>query len=582
MTDERIIPTPAPADLSTVTVLTDGEPIKSEYNLVSVTVDRALNKVPSARILLLDGDVAKEDFEISNSEDFVPGKEIEILAGYHSQESTLFKGIIVQHGLKVRKGKPSYLVVECKDEAVKMTVGRSNGYYKKMSDADIIEELIGGYGLTADVEATDVTHPEMVKFNTTDWDFMLSRAEANGKLVIIDDGTVSLKAPDTGQDPVLSLIHGSTMMEFEAALDARSQLAAASAGAWDYAGQEIIEEEGGQVDFTEPGNLDSETLAEVIGLETFSLQHTGQVVDAELKSWATGSLLRSRLAKIIGRVRCQGFGEIKPGHMLELKGVGDRFNGNAFVAAVRHQIDSRNWMTDIQFGYTADWFAERHRLMDRTAAGLLPGVHGLQIGVVTQLESDPDGEDRVLVRMPIIDPEEEGIWARMASPDAGENRGIFFRPEIGDEVVLGFLNGDPRDPVILGMLNSSAKPAPITAADDNHEKGLVTRSEMKLVFNDDEISVKLETPKGNILTVSDQEGAILLEDENGNKITMNADGITLESAADVNITASGDVNIEGTNINVSASAQFKAEGSAGAEVSSGATATLKGSLVQIN
>lgn len=158
----------------------------------------------------------------------------------------------------------------------------------------------------------------------------------------------------------------------------------------------------------------------------------------------------------------------------------------------------------------------------------------------------------------------------------------FFRPEIGDEVVLGFLNGDPRDPVILGMLNSSAKPAPITAADDNHEKGLVTRSEMKLVFNDDEISVKLETPKGNILTVSDQEGAILLEDENGNKITMNADGITLESAADVNITASGDVNIEGTNINVSASAQFKAEGSAGAEVSSGATATLKGSLVQIN
>lgn len=582
MTDERVVPTPAPADLSTVTVLTDGQPMKSEYNLVSVTVDRALNKVPSARILLLDGDVAKEDFEISNSEDFVPGKEIEILAGYHSQESTLFKGIIVQHGLKLRKDKPSYLVLECKDETVKMTVGRSNGYYKEMSDADIIEELIGNYGLTADVEATDVTHPEMVKFNTTDWDFMLSRAEANGKLVIVDDGTVSLKAPDTGQDPVLSLIHGSTMMEFEAALDARSQLGAAKAGAWDYAGQEIIEEEGGEVDFTEPGNLDAATLAEVIGLEALSLQHTGQVVDAELKSWATGSLLKSRLAKIIGRVKCQGFGEIKPGHMLELKGVGDRFNGNAFVAAVRHQIDSRNWLTDIQFGYTAEWFAERHRLMERSAAGLLPGVHGLQVGVVTQLESDPDGEDRVLVRMPIIDPEEEGIWARMASPDAGENRGIFFRPEIGDEVVLGFLNGDPRDPVILGMLNSSAKPAPITAADDNHEKGLVTRSEMKLVFNDDEISVKLETPNGNILTFSDQEGAIMLEDENGNKVTMNSDGITLESAADVNITASGDVNIEGTNVNVSASAQFKAEGSAGAEVSSGATATLKGSLVQIN
>jgi len=582
MSDERIVPTPAPADLSTVTIMTDGQPINSEYNLVSVTVDRALNKVPAARIMLLDGDVAKEDFEISNSGDFVPGKEIEILAGYHAQESTIFKGIIVQHGLKVRKGKPSYLVLDCRDAAVKMTVGRNNGYYKEMKDAEIIEELIGEYGLTADVEATDVTHPEMVKFNTTDWDFMLSRAEVNGKLVIVDDGTVSLKAPDTSQEPVLSLIHGSTMMEFEAALDARSQLAAAKAGAWDYAAQEIIEEAGDSVDFSEAGNLDAATLAGVIGLKAFCLQHTGQVADAELKSWATGALLKSRLAKIIGRVKCQGFGEIKPGHMLELKGVGDRFNGKAFVAAVRHQIDSRNWVTDIQFGYTAQWFAERHRLMERSAAGLLPGVHGLQIGVVTQLESDPDGEDRVLVRMPIVDPEEEGIWARMASPDAGQNRGIFFRPEIGDEVVLGFLNGDPRDPVILGMLHSSAKPAPLTAADDNHEKGLVTRSEIKLVFNDDEISVKLETPNGNTLTVSDQEGAILLEDENGNKITMNADGITLESAADVNITAGGDVNIDGTSINVSASAQFKAEGSAGAEVSSSATAVLKGSLVQIN
>ena len=199
MTDERIVPTPAPADLSTVTILTDGQPMKSEYNLVSITVDRTLNKVPAARILLLDGDVARENFEISNSEDFVPGKAIEILAGYHSQERTLFKGIIVQHGLKVRKDNPSYLVLECKDAAVKMTVGRKNGYYKEMSDAEIIEELIGAYGLTADVEPTDVTHPEMVKFNTTDWDFMLSRAEANGKLVIVDDGTVSLKAPDTGK-----------------------------------------------------------------------------------------------------------------------------------------------------------------------------------------------------------------------------------------------------------------------------------------------------------------------------------------------------------------------------------------------
>ena len=83
----------------------------------------------------------------------------------------------------------------------------------------------------------------------------------------------------------------------------------------------------------------------------------------------------------------------------------------------------------------------------------------------------PDGEDRVQVRVPVINSQDDGLWARVATLDAGENRGSFFRPEIGDEVVLGFLNDDPRDPIILGMLNSSAKPAPITASIRLSRKG---------------------------------------------------------------------------------------------------------------
>lgn len=583
MTDERIIPTPAPADLATFKILIEGREISGEFHVVSIAVNRAINKIPTAQVVLLDGDVAKEDFDLSNSENFIPGKEIEILAGYHSAESTIFKGIITGHGLKVRKNKPSWLVIECKDAAVKMTIGRKNAYYRNMSDSEIIEEIIGDYGQPADVESTNLQHKEMVKYHTTDWDFMVARAEANGKLVLVDDGTIAVKAPDTNQTPVLSLIHGSTMMEFEAAMDVRHQLAATRCTSWDFANQVLLEEESDRVDFGEHGNLDAARLAEVIGLESLQMQHTGQVEDAELKSWADARLLKSRLAKIIGRVKCQGFGDIKPGHLLELKGVGDRFNGNAYVTAIRQQIHTRNWETDIQFGLAPEWFAAtRPDIIDTPAAGLLPAVHGLQIGVVTQLEEDPDGEDRVQVRMPVIDPQEEGIWARVAGLDAGENRGVFFRPEIGDEVVLGFLNDDPRDPVVLGMLNSSAKPAPLKASDDNHEKGFVTRSEIKMIFNDEKISLTIETPGGNKITLSDDDGAIVLEDGNSNVITMNADGINIKSAADINIKAGGDVNIEGTDTHVKASAQYKAEGSAGAEMSTGATAVVKGALVRIN
>ena len=201
------------------------------------------------------------------------------------------------------------------------------------------------------------------------------------------------------------------------------------------------------------------------------------------------------MAKIQGRVRFQGTHLVKPGNLIELDGVGERFNGKVFVSAVRHQIANGNWLCDVQFGFNPEWFSERFDISHQEASGLFPAIKGLQVGLVTQLENDPDGEDRILVRLPIINHEEQGIWARVASLDAGDNRGAFFRPEIDDEVIVGFINDDPRQAIILGGLHSSSKPAPISASDDNHEKGFFTRSEMKILFDDDKKEITIETPK---------------------------------------------------------------------------------------
>ncbi len=582
MTDERIVPTPASSDLSTFKVLTDDQEITGEYHVMSIVVTRAVNRIPFARLTLLDGDVAAEDFAISNSEDFVPGKTVEILAGYHSDEETIFRGVVTRHAIKARNKKPSLLEIECRDAAAKMTIARKCAYFSDATDSEIIEEIISEYGLEPDVETTEVQHKEMVKYNAVDWDFILSRAEANGLLVMVDDGKVSVKPPDTSQEPVLDLVYGSTMMEFEAEMDARNQLPPVKAKSWDFGEQDVLEEESESPSFQEHGNISGEDLSGVMELEDYPVRHTGRRPDAELKALADSYLARSRLSKIVGRLKCQGFAGVKPGALVNLNGVGDRFNGAAFVTSVRHVIGGGNWETDIQFGLSEELFARAGERTAPAAGGLLPAVSGLQIGIATQIGEDPDGEDRVLVRMPAVDPEAEGTWCRMASLDAGENRGAFFRPEIGDEVVLGFLNDDPRDPVILGMLNSSAKPAPIAASDDNHEKGFVTRGELKFIFNDDLKSITVETPNGNKAVLSDDEGGILFEDESGNKIQMSADGIVIESASDIQIKATGDVKIEGVNVKATADAEFKAEGSAGAEVSTGAVAVLKGSLVKIN
>lgn len=582
MTDKRIIPTPAPSDLSTIKILTNGQEVTGEYHVVSVVVTKEINRIPHARLVFLDGDAASEDFAISNAEAFEPGKEIEILAGYHSDEETIFKGIVTRHAIKARHKKSSILEIECRDLASKMAITRNNGYYTDVTDAEIIEEIIGEFGLEADVEATEAQHREMVKFNVMDWDFVLARARANGLLVVTDDGKISVKAPDAEQAPILNLVYGSTLMAFEAEMDARSQLPQINTQAWDYADQEMIEEKSDPPSLPDQGNLDADTLAEVMGTSTFPLRHGGKRTDAELKTLADACLLQSRLSRIIGRLKCQGFAGVKPGHLVSLNGVGDRFNGTAFITAVRQVVRTDNWETELQFGLSPEWLTPRRDIVEPPAAGLVPGVNGLQIGVVTQLAEDPDGEDRVMVRMPMVDPEAEGIWCRVASLDAGENRGAFFRPEINDEVVLGFINDDPRDPVILGMFNSSAKPAPITASDDNHEKGFVTREGLKFIFNDEKKSITCETPNGNMMVLSDDGGTIVMADETGNKIEMSADGILIESAADITIKATGDINLQGLNLKLAADAEFKAEGAAGAEISTGAVAVLKGSLVKIN
>jgi Rhs element Vgr protein len=375
---------------------------------------------------------------------------------------------------------------------------------------------------------------------------------------------------------------GATLLEFDAEMDSRNQFKKVTSYGWNYSSQELLEIEANDPAVSLNGNISVSDLADVMDLENLEMKNGGTLPDTELQEWADAKKLFNQFSKIRGRIKFQGISAVKPNTTLILEGVGDRFNGKVYISAVRHQVSDGNWTVDAQMGINPTWFSETVEINDLPAAGLLAAVNGLQIGIVTQLESDPDGEDRIHVRLPMVDKSGEGTWARVATLDAGENRGSFFRPEINDEVVVGFINENPNNAVVLGMLNSSAKPAPLTASDDNNEKGFVTRSEIKFIFNDEKKSVVLETPAGKKITVDDDAGIIQLEDENSNKVTLDSGGITLDSASDISIKSAGDINLEGTNITIKANAQFKAEGSAGAEVSTSAVAVLKGSMVQIN
>lgn len=560
----------------------DGEAVSREHQLLGATVTKSANRIASARLIYFDGMAAESDFPLSGADTFLPGNEVEILAGPPGDPVSIFKGIVVRQSLKVRQAASPQLVVECRHRAVKLADGRKDAYFFDQPDSDIISSLLGDAGVPADVESTSVTHRQQVQYRCTDWDFLLARATANGRLVLTNDDKVVVKAPKFGSPPVCTLQFGSTILEMDAEMDARGQYGAVKSFTWDPAGQSVQEKEAADPGVSGPGNVTSGDLAGVVDLEHFELDHVAVAVD-EAQAWADAQWLLSQMGRVRGRIKCEGLGTVNPGDTVKLAGVGDRFNGDVFVTGVRHDLDlASGWKTHIQFGSVGELPDGDGRVSAPKASALLPGVSGLQIGVVVSNE-DPDGEDRVRVRMPLVSTDEDGTWARVASLDAGDNRGHFFRPELEDEVVLGFLNDDPRQAVILGMLNSSAKPAPLKGSDDNHEKVYQSRSGMKLYFNDEKKIMMLETPAGNRITLTEEDRAITIDDQHGNGIAMNQDGITIRSIKAITMKADTEVKMEsGTAFNVKGGTDLKLEGASGAELSSSATTKVKGSIVQLN
>jgi uncharacterized protein involved in type VI secretion and phage assembly len=255
-------------------------------------------------------------------------------------------------------------------------------------------------------------------------------------------------------------------------------------------------------------------------------------------------------------------------------------------------------LTTADFGLPADWFAEKRDLAAPPAAGLLPGVEGLQIGVVKKLEGDPEAQEKIQVSVPVMQADTEGVWARLASFFGSSEIGAFFLPEIGDEVVLGYFNNDPSHPVVLGSLYSATRKPPYGLADDNNTKAIVTRENLKLEFDEENKVITVLTPAGNTIVLSDQDQSILLEDGNGNKVELAPGGISLDSPSDISITAKGkiaidgktgvnvsstsDVKVEGLNVNNNAKVGFTGKGNATAELSATGNTTVKGAMVMIN
>ncbi|WP_445455543.1 type VI secretion system tip protein VgrG [Flavobacterium sp. HNIBRBA15423] len=592
----------ASGNTATFTIKVDGTAIPSELNVLSVHINKEVNRIAIAKITILDGEANTGKFDASSSSTFVPGAKVIIECGYDSTNQVVFQGIITSQSIRIDEMVGSALEIECRDEAIKMIVGRKSLTFNKKKDSDIITSIIGTYsGLTAKVTATTTTWPEQVQYYVSDWDYIMARAESNGMLITTLNGTVTVAPPDANTSPVLSVSYGNGLMQFNAVMNSITQTDTVKASTWDYKNQAIASMQSTN-NVSGPGNISSKKLSEVVGLSDYQVQTTAPLENADLTNWAKAQLIKSEYSKIQGEAKFQGTNLVNPGNYITLGGLGDRFNGDHFISSVTHDISEGNWITEISVGLSPIWFTEEPDVMAPPASGLLPGARGLFNGTVKQIYNDPDSQYRILVTIPLFDTNGEGIWARLSNFYSTNGAGAFFLPEVGDEVVIGFLNEDPRYPIILGSMYSSSKLKPfegLTPNEKNSIKAIVSKSKIAIEFDDENVVWTLNTPNKNTIIVSDKDKQITIKDQNENSIVMSSSGITIKSAKDINIEATqkvsikgnqgvtiassgGDVATSGINIKETAQSQFTAKGNLNAEVQGGAQLVLKGAMVMIN
>lgn len=589
------------ANVIEIEVSLNGKALDSSLQVRSIEVERTLFRIASAKMTLVlpFGTDDNGTFALSESNDFLPGAPIEIKLGSVSKKDLVFKGIIVKQSIKNLGNDSNLLFIQCSDESVKMTFGRKSAYYENMKDNAIMSAIVGDYGLSSEVSATDIQHKLLVKYQANDWDFLITRAEANGLLVYTENGKVVVKKPLSNGSPDLSIDFGKDVFAFDCSMDARTQTSTISNSAWDLKTQAMVEGKSTEPNLSKLGNLENKSLGSKIGLSDTTHLVTEPLDQTELSSWASAQLLRNRMNGMQGSLTFYGNAKPKLNTLIEMKGFGNRFNGHALISSIKHTVKAGIWRTTVGYGLSPEWYYEQRPVSAPAAAGLLPAVSGLLNGTVKKIDADPDGEFRIQVDVPVIAASGVGIWARLSNFYATSGKGSFFFPEIGDEVVLGFLNDDPRYPVILGTLYSSKLKPAYTPDAENTIKAIVTKNDLKIEFNDTDKVLTIKTPGGNEFVLSDKDKSTTLKDQNGNKLVMDSSGITLNSVKDLVVKAEGkidlqaklgisasasggDLSLEGLNIQAKAKIGFSAQGSATAELKAAGNTIVKGAIVMIN
>ncbi len=374
---------------------------------------------------------------------FQIGKAIEVRLGAAAERvpQTLFEGEVVALEPTFGAGGCS-VTVRAYDRSHVLHRARRVRTFQNQTTSDIVRKVVTEAGLVARCEPSGEPHEFVQQDNETDWDFIWRLSDRAGLEFVVDGEIGELRRPTA--EGAIELRWPDTLRSFSPRATAVQQVQQVTLRAHDPKTKRVIE----------ASATDPEQVAE-IGMTRDSVTVFGDAsihiatepVHSQGEANAIAQALLDRLAN--GYVAAEGVADgnprVRAGTTVSVSGVGTSFSGTYRVAHTMHVL--RAGMYETRFANSPS-----HTVTATVGAGGPPsfGAH-LVLGVVTN-DRDPEELGRVRVRFPALGDELESAWARIATPSAGDGRGLLMLPLVGEEVLIGFEHQDTRRPYVLGSL----------------------------------------------------------------------------------------------------------------------------------
>ncbi|WP_163510805.1 VgrG-related protein [Fodinicola acaciae] len=514
----------------------------------------------------------------------------------------------------------TYTEIRGYDKAHRFTRGRRVAAYPNMTISDIVRKV----AQRAKIPAGDIDNikgfggdpqAQLSQDNVSDADFLQRLADLVGAQFAVVDGKLNFKLPEPPKDApsatakasknpqVLEL--GRNLIAIRATVTAAEQVPEVESRGWDPKQKKFVSQKGTpKPSGIEVAGLDPVGMAGKVGAPPLLAANSAWRTQATVQANADALAAQFGTAAAELEGVAQGNPKLRAGEAVSLANVAQMFAGKYTLTTTRHLFSP-------EAGYTTA-FTVSHR-QDRSFYGLTSGstdasatVSGPVPAVVTDLK-DPDKLGRVKVKFPWMSDDYNSGWARTVQATAGNTYGSVFLPEVGDEVLVDFENGDFDAPYVLGGLYNGKDAPPKLAAEPVDSAGgkvnvraLVSRTHHRLELiddpqvdaillstGDDKLLIKLDHKNQNIEVTSSKTIAIKAQsgikiDSGTGTLEMKGQKVTINSQTDYQLDANAGIKMKANAAASLEGATVKVAGQGTAEFSAGAINTIKGAMVKIN